>query len=62
MRQIDNMTSEEIDILHLKGMLSTTAETSNQQTWDQQGEHDRDLEHESRVDYASWETDQPDFE
>ncbi len=30
MRQIDNMTSTEIDILHLKGMLSTTAKTSNQ--------------------------------
>lgn len=28
------------------------------ETWDEKREHDRDLEHESRVDYASWETDQ----
>jgi hypothetical protein len=30
--------------------------------WDAKREHERDLEHESRVDYSSWEIDQPDFE
>ncbi len=27
--------------------------------FDAQAEHEKDLEYESRVDYASWETDQP---
>ncbi len=31
MRQIDHMSDTEIDILHLKGMLSNTVKTSNQQ-------------------------------
>jgi hypothetical protein len=30
---------------------------ARREAWDQQGEHDRDLEHESRINYASWETD-----
>ncbi len=30
------------------------------QKFDVQAEHEKDLEYESRVDYASWQTDQPD--
>ena len=46
MRQIDNMNNTEIDILHLKGMLSTTAPRQTQQgktDEEMQSEHDNDL-------------------
>ncbi len=35
---------------------------ARREQWDEAEEHRKDLEHESRVDYASWETDQDDFE
>ncbi len=59
MRQIDNMTPQEIDTLHLKGMISNKAKTSTQQgeTFNEKEEHEKDLEHESRQDYATWERD-----
>ena len=59
-RDIDAMIAKaEIVASHPNKAEATTAETSNQ-TWDEAEEHLRDLEHESRVDYASWETDEED--
>jgi hypothetical protein len=69
MRQIDNMTPNEIEMLHLKGMLPTrgfplqlkdTPPESERQIlrcappFDAQAEHEADLRYESRVDAESW--------
>ncbi len=48
MRQIDNMSDTEIDILHLKGMLSTTVRTSTQQ-----GKIEKDYEPEQKYGSAA---------
>ncbi len=55
MRQIDQMSDTEIDVLHLKGMLSTTTKTSTQKgkVWDEKAEHENDLRWESRQEYEN---------